>query len=243
MKVAIPYGAFELKRAYQVNLSIAVLIAGILNILFVVSLIFLTPAKSQKPEPKVKPPVDDRVTPQPPPSVAGDLTSKTVQKTRPKVVLPSVGMPRAVLDDQVKEAKDFSTQEDIRKSLQNPGFEDEGQYGDGSMGGRQTFEERIPPSDSFIPYDEAPVLVKEVKPGYPDLARRSGMEGRVFVEAWVDKHGKVKEAKCLREGSVNLDIFCEAAIQAALKNEYKPAISNKVPVPCWVTYKVDFVLR
>ena len=242
MKVAIPYGAFELKRAYQVNLSIAVLIAGLLNILFVVSLIFLTPAKSQKPEPKVKPPVDERVTPQPPPSVAGDLTSKTVQKTRPKVALPSVGMPRAVLDDQVKEAEDFPTQEDIRKNLQNPGFEDKKQYGDGSMGG-QTFEERIPPSDTFIPYDEAPVPVKEVKPGYPELARRSGVEGRVFVEAWIDKYGKVKKAQCLKERSINPDIFCEAAIQAALQNEYKPAISNKVPVPCWVTYKVDFVLR
>lgn len=242
MRVATPYGAFELKRAYQVNLGIAVLIAGILNVLLVASFMFLTPAKSQKPEPKVKPPVNEEVTPQPPPTVAKDLTPQTVMKTRPKVAPPSAGVPRAIPDNQVMGTEDFPTQKDMQSGLQSPGFEGEGPYGDGSTG-IQMPGEHIPPSDSFIPYDEAPVLVKEVKPGYPDLARRSGVEGRVLMEAWVDKHGKVKKAQCLKEKSINPDIFCEAAIQAALQNVYKPAISNKVPVPCWVTYKVDFVLR
>jgi len=242
MKIAIPYGAFELKRAYQVNLGIAVLIAGILNILLVAFLMFLTPAKSQRPEPEVGPPIDNKVTPQPPPSVIKELTPRTLLETGPKVGLPSAGVPKAIPDNQVKGTENFATREDMQRSLQNPDFEGEGAYG-GRSAGIQTIEERIPPSDTFIPYDEAPVMVKEVKPDYPELARRSGVEGRVYVQAWIDKRGKVKEAKCLREGSINMDIFCESAIQAAKQNEYKPAISNKVPVPCWVTYKVDFVLR
>jgi TonB family protein len=242
MKIAIPYGAFELKRAYQVNLSIAVLIAAILNVLFVVSLMLLTPVKFQKTEPDVRPPIDNKVTPQPPPSVVKDLTPHAVQKTGPKVSLPSAGVPKAIPDNQVKGTENFATREDMQRSLQNSDLEGEGAYGGGSPG-IQTFDERIPPSDTFIPYDEAPVMVKEMKPTYPELARRSAVEGRVYVQAWIDRRGKVKDAKCLKEGSINLDIFCESVLRAARQNEYKPAISNKVPVPCWVTYKVDFVLR
>jgi TonB family protein len=165
-----------------------------------------------------------------------------VQKIGPKVGLLSSGVPTAILDNQAKGTENFATREDMQKSLQDPEFEGEGAYGGGSPG-IQSIDERIPPSDTFIPYEEAPVMVKEVKPTYPELARRSGVEGRVYVQVWIDRRGKVKDAKCRREGSINLDIFCESALQAARQNEYKPAISNKVPVPCWVTYKVDFVLR
>ena len=242
MKVATPYGAFELKRAYQGNLGRAVLIAGVLNFLLASFFVFFSPAESQKPVPEIGPSITKKMTPQPPPSVIKDLNPQSVQQIGPKVGLPSSGVPMAIPDNQAKGTENYATREDMQKSLQNPEFEGEGTYGGGSLG-IETLDERIPPLDSFIPFDVAPVMVKEVKPAYPELARRSGVEGRVYVQAWIDKRGKVKEAKCLSQGSINPDIFCETAIQAARQNEYKPAISNKVPVACWVTYKVDFVLK
>ncbi|HVP36273.1 MAG TPA: TonB family protein [Terriglobales bacterium] len=242
MKVAIPYGAFELKRAYQGNLGRAVLVAGIFNFLLASFFVFFSPAESQKPGPEVGPPIIKNMTPQPPPSIIKDLTPHSVQQIEPKVGLPSSGVPMAIPDNQNRGTENFATREDMRRNLQSPDLEGEGVYGGGSPG-IETLDEQIPPSDTFIPYDSAPVMVKEVKPAYPELARRSGVEGRVYVQAWIDKHGKVKEAKCLTQGSINPDIFCESAIQAARQNEYKPAISNKVPVACWVTYKVEFVLK
>lgn len=65
----------------------------------------------------------------------------------------------------------------------------------------------------------------------------------VWIKALVDKRGKVRGTKCIQEGSVNPDIFCEPAIQAAKQNEYKPAISEKKPVAVWVQYKVEFTLK
>ena len=241
MKVAIPYGAFELKRAYQRNFSIALLVAVIVYLLLISSFMFFSQIDRQKPIPVKIPIILKPEDFGPPPSVTRAITPEVLREDQGKTALPSAGVPRAVPDEQVQQTSPFTSQQDLA-NLHNPGV-DLGGTSDGETLIIQVPEGYIPPSDTFIPYDEAPVLVKEVKPGYPELARRSGMEGRVYVQAWVDKHGKVKEAKCLREGSVNLDIFCESAIQAAKQNEYKPAISNKVPVPCWVTYKVDFVLR
>ena len=63
------------------------------------------------------------------------------------------------------------------------------------------------------------------------------------MQALVDKYGKVKDAKCIKEGSVNPDIFCESAILAAKQCEYSPALSNKKPVASWVQYEVEFSLK
>ncbi|MFH2204893.1 MAG: energy transducer TonB [Elusimicrobiota bacterium] len=37
--------------------------------------------------------------------------------------------------------------------------------------------------------------------------------------------------------------FEEAALTAAMKNRYKPAIQNGRPIPVWVSYRVVFELK
>jgi len=104
-------------------------------------------------------------------------------------------------------------------------------------------EEHLPTPTDFLSIDVAPKPLKWVKPFYPNSAKKAGLEGKVWVQALVDKYGKVKDAKCIKEGSVNPDIFCESAILAAKQCEYSPALSNKKPVASWVQYEVEFSLK
>lgn len=107
-------------------------------------------------------------------------------------------------------------------------------------------EEYLPTPDELVPLEKNPVPIKWTRPKYPQSAKKAGVEGMVWVKALVDKLGKVRDAECIddpKEPSVNPDIFCEAAIEAAWHNEYKPAMRQGKPVPVWVSYKVEFSLK
>jgi len=243
MKIAIPYGAFELKRAYQRNFSTALLLAVSVHLLLISSFMFFAQTKGRQTIP-VKPPF--KLGPQelgPPPTVTKGLTPEVLKGTQGTAVPPSVGIPRAIPDEQTCEERSFASQDDLQRALRNPLIDAEGQNGDGSLD-VSIPEEHFPAPEEFVPVQEIPVLINEVKPVYPELARRSGLEGRVWVEVLVDKSGKVRDARCVKgPGSFNLEVFCEPAVQAAMQNEFRPGINNKVPVACWVTYPVNFNLR
>lgn len=104
-------------------------------------------------------------------------------------------------------------------------------------------KDSLPSPDEFVPWDVEPKPIKKVEPVYPDSAKKTGIEGVVWVQALIDKNGKVRQARCLRELSKNPDIFCEPATQAALQYEYEPALIAKKPVAVWVQYKVTFILK
>lgn len=241
MRVATPYGAFELKRVYQKNFSIAVISSSLVYLILIGSFMLFSHIASQKPVAKrvitIKSPIDLGA----PPSLTQNVAHQIAVAAPAAAAAPSVGVPKAVPDDQVKETVTLASQAELGV-LQNPTVATETGKGE-SLSIQIPQEEYLPTSDQFVPYDEEPVPIKWIKPTYPELARKSGVEGKVFVQALVDKSGKVRDAKCMRENSVNADIFCESAVKAAFQNEYKPAISNKTPVAVWVLYKVDFNLK
>jgi protein TonB len=79
----------------------------------------------------------------------------------------------------------------------------------------------------------------EVKPDFPEIARKAGIEGRVTVNALVGKDGKVEKT-----GEVTgPEVFHEAAKAAALKWEFTPAIQNDRPVKVWVAIPFNFTFR
>ncbi len=99
----------------------------------------------------------------------------------------------------------------------------------------------IPDIDEFVPAEIPPEMIYQVAPKYPHLAKKSGMEGRVWTQALADKDGTVREAVVAKSsGLVALD---EAALRAAKYNRFKPGIQNGKPISIWVTYQVDFVLN
>jgi len=241
MKVATPYGAFELKRVYQKNLGLAVILAGLAHILLIGSFLLFSHIQAQKPVAKRVIRIKTIAELGAPPSLSQAQARQVAVAAPAAAAPPSVGIPEAVPDEEFKETVTLATQAELG-ILQNPTIATEG------TGGEQLLidiseEEYLPTADEFIPYEEAPVPIKWTKPKYPELAEKAGVEGMVWVQALVDKRGKVRDAKCLKTGSVNPDIFCEAAVNSAMLNEYKPAISNKEPVAVWVQYKVEFVLK
>ena len=242
MRVATPYGAFELKRVYQRNFGIAVIISGLVYLVLIGSFLFFSHIKAQKPVPKrvitIKSPIDLGA----PPSLTQSVAHQVAVAAPAAAAAPSVGIPEAVPDDQVKETVTLATQAEL--GLQNPTVATEGIGKGESLAIEIRAEDYLPTADEFVPYEEAPVPIKWIKPPYPELAKKASVEGVVWVQALVDKHGKVRDAKCVKgPGSVNQDIFCETATKAARQNEYKPAISNKEPVAVWVQYKVEFTLK
>jgi len=64
----------------------------------------------------------------------------------------------------------------------------------------------------------------------------------VMVQAYVDKNGEVKKAQAVKTNRPNMG-FEEAAVKAAYKCKYRPAIQNGNPVGVWIGYRVEFTLE
>ena len=98
-----------------------------------------------------------------------------------------------------------------------------------------------PMADEFVAYDTPPKLIRLVKPKYPDIARKAGIEGMVILKILVDVDGKVIDARVLKPlGNVGCD---EAAVKAAKKCLFEPALQRDKPVKVWVSYPVRFILK
>lgn len=106
------------------------------------------------------------------------------------------------------------------------------------------FEKAPPPPDivtpDFVPYDTPPEPVRLVKPNYPDIARKAGIEGFVILKLLVDVDGSVLDAKVLQ----SLNKVCdEEAVKAAKASLFRPAKQRDKPVRVWVAFPVQFTLR
>lgn len=91
----------------------------------------------------------------------------------------------------------------------------------------------------FIAVEEKPSILENAVPQYPEAARRSGIEGTVFVAVVVNREGKVISAEVLK-GPTELH---EAALEAARATKFKPARQNDRPVSCKVVLPFRFVLE
>ena len=87
--------------------------------------------------------------------------------------------------------------------------------------------------------EKRPEFTKQVKPEYPEIAKKAGIEGRVTVLVLVDKRGQVESV-----GKISgPEVFHEVARTAALQFEFTPAIQNDKPVKVWVALPFKFQLR
>jgi periplasmic protein TonB len=149
-------------------------------------------------------------------------------------VKPSVGVPVPVPDAEVSPEQTIMSQTEMSQQAA-PAAE---MTGGGAGGGELKIEDDGPPPD-FVPYEKEPVVVKQVKPAYPDIALRAGLEGNVFVKVWVDKEGKVRQAVLLKSDA---PIFEEPALEAARQYVFTPAVMQKGPVSVWVSIPFRFRL-
>ncbi len=75
---------------------------------------------------------------------------------------------------------------------------------------------------------------------YPEIAKRAGVQGRVFVEVFVDENGNVFDAKIVKGIGAGCD---EAALKAVLATKFIPGKQRDKPVKVKMTIPVVFKLR
>jgi protein TonB len=87
--------------------------------------------------------------------------------------------------------------------------------------------------------EEKPVVIKLVQPLYPEIARKAGVEGTVVIKVLIDKKGLVEKAEIFK----SIPVLDDAALQAALKCEFKPAKQRDKFVKVWMAIPFKFKLQ
>jgi protein TonB len=187
------------------------------------------------------PPQEDMAAPPPPPPQV------MIQGGPPQRAGTPIPIPDAEIAPDLKE---FASMDVMSRAsaeggdgIDLGGFSDKIKFADKDLDVKVR-EQELPSPDDFIPVEKQPgvdigKLQKLVE--YPDLARRSGVEGRVIVKVLVDKTGEIIKRKIEYSDSQLLD---QAALDAINKyGRFTPAIQNKEPVACWLSVPITFKLR
>lgn len=87
---------------------------------------------------------------------------------------------------------------------------------------------------------QMPKVLREIKPKYPEEARRLGIEGSVILLLEIDENGNVSSAKILKKMGYGMD---EEAIKAAYQLKFAPALAGKTPVRAKIKYTFTFILE
>jgi len=235
------YGVFELKRAYRINMTIGILIASLFLLTSVGGWALLGDFDS---EPVV---IEDGGFMACPDTLDIIIIQPREPPDPPKeggAVLPediSFGQPIATDDTLVTEDVKIATNREIELLISSKRLKSFEKFGNRPIVMRKP-DGLYPDQKDFIAYEEAPILIENVKPIYPEVARRAGIEGEVWVNVLLDKSGNVRDVQILKNSGANAG-FEEAAIEVARQTVWKPAISNGQPVALWVSYKIVFTLR
>jgi len=116
----------------------------------------------------------------------------------------------------------------------------------------------IPLPDTDIAFDKGPAVIKQVQPVYPASMLEGGWEAIVYVKAFIDLDGSVKEAKSEKiqiksirtdkkdtspqEKSTDGKAFEESALSAVYQWKFTPAQMQGKPVAAWITIPFRFKL-
>ncbi len=142
-----------------------------------------------------------------------------------------VNIPKPKLPVQVEEAEEGEETADLNE-----------------LGDMETadFNELVAPpppkTDTAIDFyavEIKPQIIKRVEPEYPDVARRAGLEGDVFVLMIVDENGDVIDARVVK--STN-PIFNDAALKAVRQWKFKPGYQRDKPVKVRIMQPIHFRL-
>jgi protein TonB len=231
----MPYGAPDLIAAGPAHLSRAVVTSSALA---VAAFLLCAAAAALIPKPVLKtvriphdvldltdvmlpPPLIQPSQPAAPPIERGEPDVGVFEPVdRPEIVLEPVGPVGPARVD------------DVRPGTGDPAIAPSHPY---------VAEDPLPERGEFVYTDELPVVAKEVKPDYPPFAREAGVEGLVVVHIMIGKDGHVMKAEVSDKFSIPL--LNEAALDAARRWVFKPAIANNHPVVVWEILPFRFRLH
>jgi len=231
------YGVAELKQTYQKNFAKALTIAIVLHLAGFFGYYALT-GFGEKEEKVVRVRIVKYTDLAPPPSLVTQTVPSVNVKIPEKVVKPSIGIPVPVPDAEVSPEQTIPTQEEL--SQIGP-VDSVGQGGNGGGGSLDSIKvEEEPDINAFVPVEKEPVPVKKVTPVYPDIAKRAGLEGKVWVKALINKEGKVKKAVIFKSDH---EIFNQPSLDAVMQWVFTAALMNNGPVEVWVVIPFNFQLK
>lgn len=88
------------------------------------------------------------------------------------------------------------------------------------------------------PVDGLAAVIKKIQ--YPSIAKQAGLEGKVFVMAYVDEKGNVDDVKVLK----GIGGGCEEEVIKVLKTtKFKPGMNNGQPVKVKTSLSFAFKLK
>lgn len=227
---ALKYGAFELRDLYPKFALRALVIAGLIHVA-VIGSYYVVASLTDEEVRTIFVHRDTNVVLNQPPSI-------NKSQTVPKVSIaarPPAGIPVPIPDAEISPEATIAAQPELNQ----PSVIGDSAVGDGgAIIVTEIIEEEIP-SDIFKPVEKFPVPVVSPAPTYPEIARRAGIEGTVWVRIWVTKEGKAKKAEMLKSDS---DLLDQSALDAATHWVFTPAVMNNGPVAVWVSIPFRFKL-
>ena len=235
------YGAFELKRLYPRNYAIGVAVAVFIHLLLVGSYYFYQAINREDADniPTVR--IIKYSDIGPPPSITNEAPPQ-INVAAP-VAPPTVGVPVPVPDEEAPPEATIATQQEMSKQAAPTISQDIG------AGTQITQDIKIeqpkasdddPDMNAFVAVEKLPEMVVAAKPDYPEIAKRAGITGKVFVKVLVDKEGKPKKAVVIKSDS---ELFNQSAIDAAMKSAFTPALQNNHPIAVWIVLPYRFTLQ
>lgn len=249
------YGAYELKKIINKYTLRSFYITIIIMAVLIGAYLILVTESEEEVELIMPPPMSTTLTDIP----DEEVTKEDLIEAPPEQMIntgpaAAAGKPVAVPDAELPDdTPEYASFEEIdRASAEGGTGEDLGGFSSNIDFSEKPEDSKVevkvkeeyPEPDAFIPVEKEPgldLVSLQKLIVYPDLAKRSGVEGKVFVRALINKRGKL--VKAFVEKSDN-QLLNEAALDAVKKYKgYTAAIQNKQPVDCWVTIPISFVLR
>jgi len=240
------YGAYKLRKSYKTYLSIAMWIA-----IFIVLLVTTGPAMYRMINPEevvtTKRKVVQITQLEQPPSIGEQKEIEQIEAPPPLKSTIKFTPPVVKPDEQVKD--EYIPTVDELKEV-DPGTETQEGNPEGVDYSLIEVEEKVVEEKNeaptyFVAVEEMPEPIGGIKAIqekiiYPEIAKRAGVEGKVYVLAFVDENGTVTKAQIIKGIGAGCD---EAALDAVRQTKFKPGKQRGVPVKVQVSIPIIFKLQ
>jgi len=169
------------------------------------------------------------------------FTGETVQENYDQIIIEQIDIPQT----QQIERPPPPARPSIPIESEDEDLADDLTIEETNLGDFEAWDAPPPPPSGpqvrFIPYDDPPVPLTPIRPKYPEIAQEAGIEGTVFIQAFIDKKGRVTETTVVK-GIPNTGLD-EAAIEAIRKTRFRPAKQRERAVGVWISIPVNFKLK
>ena len=238
------YGSYKLRKSYKKYVTISMWIA-----IFIVLMVTTGPAIYRMINPEEIVQKKKRVVQitqlEQPPSIGEQQEIEEIQAPPLKSTIkftPPVVKPDEQVQDEYMPTVDELKEVDPGAETQE-GVEGGVDYSLIEVEEKVVEEEKAP--TYFVAVEEMPEPIGGIKAiqekiSYPEIAKRAGVEGKVYILAFVDENGNVTKAQVLKGIGAGCD---EAALDAVQKTKFKPGKQRGVPVKVQVSIPIIFKLQ